>query len=266
MRGGLLVRHERRARSRGRDAVAALAATALLATAAGCGGDDEPGELTVSAAASLKEALTKCTSGRDDPKVRLQFAGSDELAAQIRKGVKPDVFAAANTKLPAQLAQEGLLEQPVTFATNVLVVATPRNSEIRTIEDLARDGVKVAVGSEGVPIGDYTREVISRLGGDEAQQILGNVRTEEPDVKGIVGKVSQGAVDAGFVYRTDVAAADLREVPLPEDLQPQVEYGAGVVKESEAKDDAQAFLDGLTDGPCADALREARFGAAPAGA
>ena len=59
----------------------------------------------VSAAASMTEALTECAKGYPDATVRLSFAGSDELAAQIRQGVKPDVYAAANTKLPDALAR-----------------------------------------------------------------------------------------------------------------------------------------------------------------
>ena len=34
-----------------------------------------------------------------------------------------------------------------------------------------------------------------------------NVRSEEPDVRGVVGKLTQEAADAGFVYKSDVEAA-----------------------------------------------------------
>ena len=39
---------------------------------------------------------------------------------------------------------------------------------------------------------------------------MANVRSEEPDVKGVVGKLTQGAADAGFVYLTDVTEGDHR--------------------------------------------------------
>jgi molybdate transport system substrate-binding protein len=225
-------------------------AVAVLLMLAGCGGDDD--RLVVSAASSLTKPLTACRSGD----VRLSFAGSDELAAQIRKGVKPDVYAAANITLPDQLAREGLLEKPVTFATNELIVAVPEGGDIATIDDLARPGVKLAIGAETVPVGAYTRDVLSRLPRREEEKILANVRSEEPDVNGVVGKLTQDAADAGFVYRTDLVDG-LKAVTLPDDLQPVVEYGAGVVKASEA---AQRYIDGLTDGACADALRSAGFG------
>ena len=229
-----------------------LAGAAALLGA--CGGGDD-GELVVSAASSLQRPLTECTEGDD---VKLQFAGSDELAAQIRKGVEPDVYAAANTKLPEQLADEGLLEDVTVFATNRLVVATAERSRVKGLDDLGDDGVRIAIGSDGVPVGDYTRALIGRLGERRGRAIRANVRSEEPDAKGIVGKLEQGAVDAGFVYVTDARAARLETIPLARALQPEIDYGAGIVRHSDA---ARAFLASLTIGPCQDALREAGFGA-----
>jgi len=239
-----------------------LAAALPLLLAAGCGGDDEqaPGggsQLTVSAAASLQAALTGCAGD-----AKLQFAGSDELAAQIRQGAPVDVLAAANTKIPAELAGEGKLEEPVEFASNQLVLAVPADSDIAGLDQLEGDGVTLAIGAPGVPVGDYTRTVLGHLPPAQGEAILANVRSEEPDVKGVVGKLTQGAADAGFVYATDVEAAgdDLRAIELPQALEPVATYGAGVVSTSEHKDHAQAFVDGLADGRCHDALLDAGFG------
>jgi len=239
----------------------------IVAALAGCGGDDSDSSsssspLVVSAASSLTDALTSCSKQFDDAQVRLSFAGSDELAAQIRQGVKPDVYAAANTKLPDQLASEGLLEKPVKFATNELVIAVPDDSDISSLDDLAKPGVKLVIGSETVPVGTYTRTVLAKLPAAQEKQVMGNVKSNEPDVKGVIGKLTQGAADAGFVYRTDLVDG-LKAITLPADLQPVVEYGAGVVKGAKNPDAAQQYLDGLSDGACADALQKAGFGAAP---
>ncbi len=128
-----------------------LALAALAAVVAGCGDDDdddgggsgsaENARLVVSAAASMTEALEACApefGEQEGVEVRLSFAGSDELAAQIRQGVKPDVYAAANTRLPDELYDEGLVEKPVEFATNTFVLAVPEDSDIDSIEDLTR--------------------------------------------------------------------------------------------------------------------------------
>lgn len=242
---------------------ALLVAVALVV--AGCGGGDGRDELVVSAAASLKAPLTDYGRAFDGATVRLSFAGSDELAAQIRQGVRPDVFAAANTKLPQELHEEGLVERPAIFATNQLVVAVPMDSRIDGVEDLARPGVDVAVGAEGVPVGEYTREVLGRLRPAIRKGILRNVRSEEPDVGGIVGKLAQGAADAGFVYATDVltAGGGLRPIDLPPSLDPDVEYGVAVVTGARHPEQARRFVDGLLRGAGARMLEDAGFGRAP---
>jgi molybdate transport system substrate-binding protein len=254
---------------------------ALLAVAVGgigCGGDDDGGggnvsgsdqvRLVVSAASSMSKALEECAprfGEAENADVKLSFGGSDELAAQIRQHAPVDVYAAANTKLPDQLHADGLLDQPVEFATNEFVLAVPKDSDIGSVSDLTKDGTKIAIGSESVPIGSYTRETLAKLPPDEEEAILGNVRSNEPDVKGIVGKLTQGAADAGFVYVTDVDAAggDLKAIELSPDLEPQVTYGAGVVSDAKQPKLAQGFVDGLTQGACADSLKKAGFGPAP---
>ena len=247
-----------------------LHASALALVLAGCGagqgegGDGKP-RLIVSAASSMTEALTACSRDFPDAAVHLSFAGSDELAAQIRQGVKPDVYAAANTRLPDELHRDALLGRPVAFATNELVLAVPEGSQIASVADLAEEGVQVAVGSASVPIGSYTRATLAKLPAAEEQAILDNVRSNEPDVKGIVGKLTQGAADAGFVYVTDVDATHgrLEAIHLTRALEPEVTYAAGVVEGARQPEEARAFVRGLLRGPCADALKQAGFGPAP---
>jgi molybdate transport system substrate-binding protein len=249
---------------------------AVAIGAAGCGGDDdsgggsssEPTRLVVSAASSMTKAIEECAprfGDEENADVKLSFAGSDELAAQIQQHAPVDVYAAANTKLPDQLHADGLLKQPVVFATNEFVLAVPKDSEISSVHDLIREGTKIAIGSESVPIGAYTRETLAKLPHGEERAILANVRSNEPDVKGIVGKLTQGAADAGFVYVTDVDATggDLKAIRLSEELEPQVTYGAGVVTDAKQPKLAGRFVDGLMQGACADSLKRAGFGPAP---
>ena len=233
----------------------------VAALLAGCGSSSSgaDGPVVVSAATSLKPALTSY----DVPGgARLSFGGSDELAAQIRAGAKPDVFASANTKLPDALYAEGLVERPRVFAANRLVLAVPASgSPVRAVADAARPGVKVVVGAKDVPVGAYTRTVLERLPPAQARAILRNVRSEEPDVGGVVGKLAQGAADAGFVYVTDVHAAGgrLRAIALPDALQPRVRYGVAVVRGARHAAAARRFVDGLLSGAGARALRAAGF-------
>jgi molybdate transport system substrate-binding protein len=251
-----------------RPTVALLAAVVAIATTAcGSSGSGGDGGLVVSAASSLTDAFTAYGRSFEGGAVRFSFAGSDELAAQIAQGVKPDVFAAANTSLPERLHDEGLVGRPVVFAGNRLVIAVPADgAKVASIADLAEPGVKLAIGSAGVPIGSYARDVLARLGARRSRAVLANVRSEEPDVKGIVGKLTQGAVDAGFVYVTDVTATGgkLRAIELPASLQPTVAYALAVVDDAEHAQAARRFVAGLLHGKGAAELRAAGFAPPPA--
>ncbi|MGH3130923.1 MAG: molybdate ABC transporter substrate-binding protein [Gaiellaceae bacterium] len=229
-----------------------------LLLAAGCGGSGSAAErpLTVYAAASLTEVFEELA-----PEVRFNFAGSDELATQIREGAQADVYAAASPRYPDELLAEGLTEEPVVFATNrlVLIVPAPNPAGIRTLADLERPGVKLVIGAEGVPIGDYTRTVLEDAGRTGA---LEQVVSEEQDVKGVVGKVALGEADAGFVYATDASAAgsDMRAIELPLSIQADVRYPVAVVRGSERAGEARAFVELLLGERGRGLLRAAGFG------
>jgi molybdate transport system substrate-binding protein len=272
----LMMRMQNRSVDR-RTILAALGALVLALT--GCGSSNSSSaansksssagrpNLTVSAAASLQAAFSAYARQFSQASVRYSFAGSDMLAAQIEQGIKPDVFASANTKLPDTLYAKGLVSKPVTFAANKLVIAVPAgSSKIRSLSDLERPGTTVAIGSATVPIGAYTRKVLTKLGPSPSAKILANVRSEEPDVSGIVGKLTQGAVDAGFTYVTDVKATKgaLRAIPLPASLQPVVAYGVAIVKGAPHPAQAQAFISGLLSGSGQTDLLQAGFLPPPA--
>ncbi|HVS28906.1 MAG TPA: molybdate ABC transporter substrate-binding protein [Solirubrobacteraceae bacterium] len=240
--------------------VRAAATAALTLALAGCGGGSRA--LKVSAAASLRPALERYAHQLHVVDVRLNFGGSDLLAAQIRAGARFDVFAAANAKLPEALFAEGRVDRPVAFARNRLVLGVPAGSHrVRSLADLAKPGIRLAIGAPSVPVGAYTGQVLGRLPGGERRRILGHVRSREPDVAGIVGKLAEGAVDAGFVYVTDVTAAHgrIRPIELPAALRPRVVYEAAVVRGSKRARQARAFIDGLLRGAGQRTLREAGF-------
>jgi molybdate transport system substrate-binding protein len=240
--------------------IAGLAALALASTLGGCGGGGRPA-IEISAAASLNHAFSLYGQQFHAATVRYSFAGSDSLAAQIEQGIRPDAFASANTKLPEQLFARGLIERPVPFASNRLVLAVPARSSIHGLEDLARRHVTIAVGTPGVPVGAYTETVLARLPAAERAQITGEIRDREPSVTGIVGKLSFGAVDAGFLYATDVAASGgaLHAIALPPSLQPSVTYAAAVVRGSRHAAQAREFIAGLLRGPGQADLQKSGF-------
>lgn len=233
-------------------AVLVLAAAAL----AGFGTTRDAGPATVYAAASLADVLPKLS-----PSSRYQFAGSNQLALQISRGAPADVLASASAVYTQQLFRAGRLEKPQTFATNSLVLAVPRSNpaRIRSVFDLAkRPRLKLVVAGQKVPIGLYTREVLKRL---TLLRVLRKAVSQEPDVKGIVGKLALGEADAGFVYATDVRAASSRliAIPLPRRSQPTVRYEVAVVKGAANREAALEFVADLLGPEGRSELKKAGF-------
>ena len=176
--------------------------------------------LAIFAAASLTAVFPGI-----DRAPRFQFGGSDQLAFQIQQGAPADVFASASPKYAQQLYARGLCSKPKTFATNTLVLIVPRANpaHIHSVRDLRRHGIKLVVGAPGVPVGDYTRRLLTRL---HLRSALSNVVSNETDVKLVVAKVALGEADAGFVYWTDVQPArkSVIRIALPAAAQPAVKY------------------------------------------
>ena len=138
----------------------------------------------------------------------------------------------------------------------------PRSNpaKIRSVQDLAkRPKLKLVVAGAKVPIGLYTREVLKRLG---MLRVLRKAVSQEPDVKGIVGKLAFGQADAGFVYATDVRAASSRliAIPLPPRSQPTVRYEIAVVKGTNNRASALELVADLLGEDGRRELKRAGFG------
>jgi molybdate transport system substrate-binding protein len=226
---------------------------ALLLPAAASGAT----HITIFAAASLTNVFP-----RIDGTPRYSFAGSDQLAFQLRQGAPADVFASASPKY-AQLAyRDGLVAKPVVFATNRLILLVPKSNpaRIKSVYDARRAGVKVVLGDKAVPIGSYTRQILDTLG--ITNEVMANVVSEETDVKGIVSKVALGEADAGFVYRTDArpVARHTRTIALPAWAQPPIRYELAVVKTSTHPKAARAFIRRVTSARGRRLLAAAGFG------
>ena len=218
------------------------------------------GRLTVFAAASLTQVFPKI-----DARPRYGFAGSDVLALQIQQGAPADVFAAASPKYPELLYKQGLVQKPIQFATNTLVLVVPKSNpaQIHTVDDLTKPGVKIVIGDPSVPVGSYTRTVLTNLGISAA--VLKNVVSQETDVRSVLGKVALGEADAGFVYITDARTVPgkVKVIAIRESAQPHVVYEVAVVKSSPHLQAAYRFVTRLIRPTAQRELERYGFGPRP---
>jgi molybdate transport system substrate-binding protein len=235
-----------------------VAVTLVLALAsAGAAGAQRTGgsPLRIYAAASLTEVFQKF-----DRAQQYNFGGSNQLATQIRQGAPADLFASASPDFTQALFRQNLVEKPLTFTSNRLVLAVPKSNPagIHSVYDLRRKNVKLVIGTPGVPVGSYTRVVLRKLG---LTSVLTKVVSQESDVKGVVGKLALGEADAGFVYATDVrpVAGQVSAIKIPSWAQPRVRYEIAVVASSSNKAAARAWIAKLRRPTGGKALADAGF-------
>jgi molybdate transport system substrate-binding protein len=238
--------------------ISAVLALSLAATPLGAQTSATSREITVYAAASLTEAFqelgTLMEQDSAPTRVRYNFAGSQQLAVQLEQGAKADVFASADQRWMDYVQERRLTTgAPKVFAHNRLVAILPKSNpgRIHELQDLAREGVKLVVGAEAVPVGKYTREMIRRLQQRTeyppayGEKVLANVVSQEENVKSVVAKVQLGEADAGIVYHSDVTprvAPNVTVLEIPEDANVVASYPAVVLKASGDPAAAKAFL------------------------
>ncbi|WP_018775501.1 molybdate ABC transporter substrate-binding protein [Arthrobacter sp. 131MFCol6.1] len=258
---------------------AVLVAGVLAAGLAGCGAGTSgagstssagasgtprlSGAITVFAAASLKSTFAKLASDFEatnpGTKITLNFAGSSDLVTQITQGAPADVFASADTRNMAKLADAKLIDgAPANFATNVLEIAVPPSNpaSISSFADLAKPGVKVVVCAPQVPCGAAT-ETVEKAAGTTLAPV-----SEESSVTDVLGKVTSGEADAGLVYVTDVKTAGdkVKGIPFAESDQAVNTYPIATVGTSKNKELAQAFIAAVTGSEGKKVLSDAGFG------
>ncbi|MEE1754636.1 molybdate ABC transporter substrate-binding protein [Streptomyces sp. SP18CS02] len=255
----------------GHRAAAAALTAVLLVPLAACGGDGStkdsgakatgaPGaELTVLAAASLtdvfREAGAAYEKSHPGTEITFSFAGSQELAAQVRQGAPADALVTADTTTMTGL--EADTGAPTVIARNRLVIATGEGNpkRIDDLKDLADPGLKVVLAAPEVPVGRYSKKVL------DARGVVVKPVSQEPNVRAVLSKVELGEADAGLVYRTDAASAagKVDAVEIPDAQNALAEYPAATLKSSRNPEAAAAFVRWLSAPEGQRILREAGF-------
>ncbi|GGV46289.1 molybdate-binding protein [Streptomyces longisporoflavus] len=259
-------------RTAGRRTAAAVLTAALLVPLAACGNDDEgdgagkaagdsaqKADLTVLAASSLTDVFKTAGAAyeKENPgtKVNFSFAGSQELAAQVKQGAPADALVTADTKTMDGLRSD--TGAPSVIAKNRLVIAVGEGNpkKVAELKDLSDSKLKVVLAAPEVPVGRYSKQIL------DDQKIDVRPVSQEPNVRAVLSKVELGEADAGLVYKTDAATATEKvdAVRIPDGENAIAEYPAATLKTSEHADAAAAFVKWLSTPAAQKILKNAGF-------
>lgn len=210
-------------------------------------------ELTISAAASLTEAMKEIQTGYEKKnssvKLNLNFGASGSLQQQIEQGAPVDLFISAAVKNMKALMDQQLIDadRQTVLLKNELVLVVPAASaegtaKVSKLEDLTKPEIKhIAIGEpQSVPAGGYAKEALTHARLWDALQpkfVLSK------DVRQVLTYVESGNAEAGFAYKTDAMTSPkvtVVSVIDPQSYQP-IEYPAGIVKATQHIKEAEDF-------------------------
>ncbi|MBH8564946.1 molybdate ABC transporter substrate-binding protein [Nostoc sp. CENA67] len=214
----------------------------------------QPVNLTISAAASLKDAMDEIkplySKEKSNVTLSYNFGSSGALQQQIEQGAKVDVFISAATKQIDALQQKGLLVDGTRkdLLKNQVVLIVPQNSTAVTdFKDLTSPRVKkIALGEpKSVPAGQYAQQVLTSL------KLLDQVKSKAvyaKDVRQALNYVESGNADAGVVYLSDAKSTPKVKIvaTASEKTHSPVVYPVAVLKSSKNIDAAKDFVQFLS--------------------
>ncbi len=234
-----------------------------------------PREITVFAAASLTDAFSELAevyqAQNEGVQVIFNFAGSSQLATQLNEGIAADVFASANAAQMQAAVDGGRIAAGTenVFVSNRLTIVVPADNPagINTLEDLAQPGVQLILAVAGVPVREYTDEVVGAMPADFQEQFYNNLVSEEDNVRQVAAKVALGEADAGVVYTSDVTpdiADKVQQIDIPDAQNVIATYPIAPLADAPQPELAQGFIDFVLSAEGQRILSRWGFGPPPA--
>ena len=243
-----------------------LCASALTLRAYAAGPD-----LRIAAASDLQATLPAVVQGFEREtgrSVTVSFGSSGNFFSQIQNGAPFDLFLSADIEYPKQLESARLAEPGTlySYATGAIVLWTRRDSGVdvqKGVEALMGARVRrIAIANpEHAPYGRAAVAVFQQLrlyDALRAKLVLGE------NVSQAAQFVQSGNADAGVIplslARSSALAAVGEYSVIPASLYPPIEQAAIVIRASQKKDTARAFLTYLKRADVMKALADAGFG------
>ena len=214
-------------------------------------------QLTVSAAASLQEALGEITplyrKSKSNLAIRHNFGSSGDLQQQIINGAPVDIFISAAAKQMDELQKKDLIiaDTRRNLLSNRLVLIVPADkSDAQELKDLTNVNiVRIAIGDpRSVPAGQYAAQALTKLEllqDVQSKFVLGN------NVRQVLQFVESGNAQAGIVYATDAKTSSKVKVVQIVDakLHQPIIYPIAILQRSSDQQSAKSYLEFLSSEP-----------------
>ncbi|WP_020587833.1 molybdate ABC transporter substrate-binding protein [Desulfobacter curvatus] len=164
-------------------------------------------ELFLYAGAGLRKPTDKIIAQFEQEtghKVVVDYSGSGKQMAKYQTVLRGDLFMPGSYFYIDKLKERGLVlsDSRVVLHTPVIAVNKKGGHAVKTLEDMAAPGIKLAMGDpKAMALGRTSMDIIKNAGLEK--QFLDNVAVYGATVNQLTLYVVQGAVDAAIVARAN---------------------------------------------------------------
>lgn len=210
-------------------------------------------EIRVAAAADLQFALQDVAARfekESGKKIALTFGSSGNFFAQIQNGAPFDIFFSANTDFPKKMEAAGLAEpgSVYEYATGKLVLWVPSGSHLvieSGLTSLTNPSInKIAIANpEHAP---YGQAAVAALKKENVYDKISGKLVLGENISQTASFVLSGSADAGLIALSLALGPNMKNkgrfVEVPTSDYPLIQQACVVLKASQKKETAKAFL------------------------
>ncbi len=225
----------------------------------------QAGDLHLFSAAGLRQPVDRLVDifqKQTGHKVFVDYAGSGHLVARIIASGQCDTFLPASLYYIQAIEKEGIVDSYRSIVANMPVIGVNRDKEqlIRSFKDLARPGVRIALGDpEAMAYGRIAMEILEKSGMKEG--IMRNMVVQGATVKQLALYVAQGDADASIIGLADAIQFKdrIKIVPIPEEYIVTEVVAIALLKNAAARPEAIQFRDFMCSTKAIEIFRQFGF-------
>ena len=205
--------------------------------------------LSVRCGAALQPSMDeigKAYQQKTGTRIEYTYAGAQMLLGQLAASRSGDLYMPGEAFWVDQAAKRGFVTESRTAAYFLPVLMVPKGNpgKVYTVKDMARKGVRVAVGHpEALAVGPVTKRIMQRVGiWDTVQR---NVIMQAGCIPELANAVAMKAADAGILWDASVFQVQkhVDAIAIPARDNEVAEVLIATLKFSKHPAEAKAFAD-----------------------
>ena len=221
------------------------------------GGNDVKGNITVLAGAGTMNAVNelKTTFEKQNPgtTINVQYGGSGELFAKLNSQKSADMVIPGDLSFMDNAKNKGYIindtVKPIVYHIPVIAVQKGNPKNITSVADLAKPGLKVALGDpNATAVGKESATILNKT--NQTTAVKSNVVVYAPTVNQLVTYLTSGQVDAAIITEdlgnSTAAQGKIEIIQIPKDQNAIATIGAGITTFTQNKDLATKFENYIT--------------------